>query len=66
MCHDTGRISDGAKIKIDLKKGYAEVDNQKLAIESVPPFMQNIIDAGGLVNYAKELEGGSRMYKSRR
>ena len=66
VCHDTGRISDGAKIKIDLKKGYAEVDNQKLAIESVPPFMQNIIDAGGLVNYAKSLKEVPVCTKSRR
>jgi 3-isopropylmalate/(R)-2-methylmalate dehydratase small subunit len=66
VCHDTDKISDGAKVTLDLKKGYAVVDGKKLAIEPVPPFMQGIIDAGGLVNYAKNLKEVPVCTKSRR
>jgi 3-isopropylmalate/(R)-2-methylmalate dehydratase small subunit len=66
VCRETDKISDGSKIKIDLKKGYAEVDNKKFAIEPVPPFMQGIIDAGGLVDYAKSLKEVPVCTKSRR
>lgn len=66
VCHEADKIADGAKIKIDLKRGYAEVENQKLAIEPVPPFMQGIIDAGGLVNYAKSLKEVPVCTKSQR
>ncbi len=55
VCKETDKIADGAKITLDLKNGCVEVDGKKLAVEPVPPFMQGIIDAGGLVNYAKDL-----------
>ncbi|MEN6394924.1 MAG: 3-isopropylmalate dehydratase small subunit [Methanoregula sp.] len=66
VCKDTDKIPDGAKVTLDLKKGYAVVDGTKLAIEPVPPFMQGIIDAGGLVNYAKNLKEEPVCTKSRR
>mgnify|MGYP001361137103 FL=1 len=66
VCKDTDKIPDGAKVTLDLKKGYAVVDGKKLAIEPVPPFMQGIVDAGGLVNYAKNIKEVPVCTKSRR
>ncbi|HNX17831.1 MAG TPA: 3-isopropylmalate dehydratase small subunit [Methanoregula sp.] len=66
VCKDTDKIPDGANVTLNLKKGYVEVDGKKLAIEPVPGFMQGIIDAGGLVNYAKALKEVPVCTKSRR
>ena len=66
VCHETDRIADGAKITVNIKKGYVEADGKQFAIEPVPPFMQGIIDAGGLVNYAKALREVPVCTKSRR
>ena len=66
VCHDTDQIDDGAMITLDLKNGYVVADGKNFAIEPVPPFMQGIIDAGGLVNYAKVLKEVPVCTKSRR
>ncbi|WP_321508698.1 3-isopropylmalate dehydratase small subunit [uncultured Methanoregula sp.] len=55
VCPDADKIADGEKIILNLRDGYIEVDNKKFVIEPVPVFMQGIIDAGGLVEYAKNL-----------
>jgi 3-isopropylmalate/(R)-2-methylmalate dehydratase small subunit len=65
VCKDADKIQDEATVTLDLINGYAEVDGKKLAIEPVPPFMQGIIDAGGLVNYAKNLKEVPVCTKSR-
>ena len=56
VCKDADKIADGAKIKLNIKEGYLEADGKKFKIEPVPEFMQGIIDAGGLVEYAKNLK----------
>ena len=56
VCKDADRIADGAKITLNLKKGIIETDDQQYKTEPVPEFMQGIIDAGGLVEYAKNLK----------
>jgi 3-isopropylmalate/(R)-2-methylmalate dehydratase small subunit len=56
VCPDADKITDGQKITLNLKKGYVEAGSKKFAIEPVPTFMQGIVDAGGLVNYAKNLK----------
>lgn len=56
VCADADKIGDGEKITLNLKKGYVEAGKKKFAIEPVPAFMQGIVDAGGLVNYAKGLK----------
>ena len=66
VCHETDRIADGVKISVNIKKGYVEADGEQFAIEPVPPFMQGIIDAGGLVEYAKNLKEVPECTKSRR
>lgn len=55
LCRDADKITDGAKIMLDIKAGYIEADGERFEIEPVPEFMQGIIDAGGLVEYAKNL-----------
>ena len=55
VCRDADRIADGARITLDIKKGFIRADGMQYAIEPVPEFMQGIIDAGGLVEYAKKL-----------
>jgi 3-isopropylmalate/(R)-2-methylmalate dehydratase small subunit len=55
VCRDADRITDGAKITLNLNKGFIEAEGKHFEIEPVPEFMQGIIDAGGLVEYAKNL-----------
>ncbi|MFA5332107.1 MAG: 3-isopropylmalate dehydratase small subunit [Methanoregula sp.] len=66
VCPGTDKIRDGAEITLDLENGYVLADGKKLAVEPVPVFMQGIIDAGGLVNYAKNLKEVPSCTKSRR
>jgi 3-isopropylmalate/(R)-2-methylmalate dehydratase small subunit len=56
VCPDAGRIADGAKVTLNIKEGFLEAEGKKYPIEPVPVFMQGIIDAGGLVEYAKKLK----------
>jgi 3-isopropylmalate/(R)-2-methylmalate dehydratase small subunit len=55
VCRDADKIADGARITLDLKRGFIRADGMQYTIEPVPEFMQGIIDAGGLVEYAKKL-----------
>ena len=66
VCHKTDQIADGAKITLNIKKGFIEADGKKFRIEPVPVFMQGIIDVGGLVEYARSLEEVPLCTKSRR
>jgi len=56
VCPDADQIPEGEKISLNIRDGYIEAGGKKLAIEPVPVFMQGIIDAGGLVEYAKNLK----------
>jgi len=56
VCPEADKIADGAKIALNLTKGSLEADGKRFKIEPVPEFMQGIIDAGGLVEYAKNLK----------
>jgi 3-isopropylmalate/(R)-2-methylmalate dehydratase small subunit len=55
VCPDADKIADGAKITLNIREGYLEAEGMKYPIEPVPVFMQGIIDAGGLVEYAKKI-----------
>jgi 3-isopropylmalate/(R)-2-methylmalate dehydratase small subunit len=57
VCKDADKIADGTNITLNLKKGIIEAEGKQYKIEPVPEFMQGIIDAGGLVEYAKNLNG---------
>jgi 3-isopropylmalate/(R)-2-methylmalate dehydratase small subunit len=56
VCRDADRISDGAKVTLNVNEGFIETEGKHYKIEPVPEFMQGIIDAGGLVEYAKKLK----------
>jgi 3-isopropylmalate/(R)-2-methylmalate dehydratase small subunit len=52
---DTTEIEDGDIVRVDLEKGniYNKTKNKEIPITPFPPFIKNIIDAGGLVQYIK-------------
>ena len=55
ICPDADSISETDTIVPHITEGYIEVSGKKLPIEPVPAFLQQIIDAGGLVSYANQL-----------
>lgn len=59
ICPDAGRIDDGNKISIDLDAGTVfdhETDDEYDA-EPLPPFLQELVDEGGLKPYTKQKLG---------
>jgi len=50
------KIDDGDQLEIDAQAGVIKNVTKGLTIETqpVPPFMQNILNKGGLVNYVKD------------
>ena len=55
VCADADKIADGSTISVDLAKGIIRTPDASYRAEPVPFFLQAIIDAGGLVSYAKNL-----------
>ena len=49
------KISEGDKITVDFESGKIEnlTKNEKYTAQPIPPFMQNLINSGGLMNYVK-------------
>ncbi len=54
LCPHAGEITEQDQIVARLADGYIEVSGKRFDIEPVPEFLQRIIDAGGLVEYAKK------------
>jgi 3-isopropylmalate/(R)-2-methylmalate dehydratase small subunit len=57
ICPRAGEITEDDQIISHLSDGYIAVSGKRLDIEPVPEFLQRIIDAGGLVEYAKQIKG---------
>ena len=55
ICTETGAIPDRGKIEILLDEGVIVYGGERYPIEPVPPFLQKIAAAGGLVEYAKNI-----------
>ncbi len=55
ICPKADSITEDEKITLHLDEGYLTAGERTLAVEPVPVFMRKIIDAGGLVEYAKIL-----------
>lgn len=55
ICPKASEISETDKVVPHLDEGYLEVSGKRLPTEPVPEFLRRIIDAGGLVNYAKTI-----------
>lgn len=66
VCHDTSAIRDGSSIVVMEREGKVIVEGREHAIEPVPEFMYNIVEAAGLVGYAKSLKEAPVCTKSRR
>ncbi len=53
---DIDKIKDTDQIEVDTAKGEIRniTTSETIVCSAVPPFMQEILDAGGLVEYAKK------------
>lgn len=56
VCPETDAIRDGDTVSVDLAGGFIEANGQRLPVEPVPGFLKEIVEAGGLVAYAKNLD----------
>jgi 3-isopropylmalate/(R)-2-methylmalate dehydratase small subunit len=56
VCGDVDEIEDGSEIEVDTARGVAHSGGREYVLEPVPPFLQAIVKAGGLVEYAKHLK----------
>ncbi len=56
---DTGKISDGDFLTVDVKTGciYNKTKNEEIPIKPLPDFMLKILKDGGLVNHFKKHKG---------
>ncbi len=52
---EVDQIAEGSQIKIDSENGeIANLDtNKSFEFTPIPPFMQELVSSGGLINYAK-------------
>ena len=66
VCPDTDQMKDGQKIAVREREGKIMVDGREYSVEPVPEFMYRIVEAAGLVGYAKELKEAPVCTKSRR
>ena len=55
ICPRAAEIGEEDQIVSHLADGYIEVSGKRFDIEPVPEFLQRIIDAGGLVEYARQI-----------
>ncbi|OQX81002.1 MAG: 3-isopropylmalate dehydratase small subunit [Candidatus Omnitrophica bacterium 4484_70.1] len=55
VCKDVDRIEEGEWLEVDLSQGEIKNVNKKetYPCEKFPPFMQEIINSGGLINWMK-------------
>jgi 3-isopropylmalate/(R)-2-methylmalate dehydratase small subunit len=53
-----GDVEDGQMIEVDLASGMIKLKEKQTKAKPIPPFMEELINAGGLINYLrKKLEG---------
>jgi len=55
VCAAAGEIRDGQTAELDLERGILTVDGKRYELEPVPAFLREIVDSGGLVEYARGL-----------
>jgi len=55
VCAAAGEIRDGKTAELDPEGGMLTVDGKRYELEPVPAFLREIVDAGGLVEYARGL-----------
>jgi 3-isopropylmalate/(R)-2-methylmalate dehydratase small subunit len=54
---EADRIEEGDRVEIDMEKGVIRnlTKGEEYRFTPIPPFMQQLIDAGGLIKYAQKL-----------
>jgi 3-isopropylmalate/(R)-2-methylmalate dehydratase small subunit len=57
VCHDAGSIPDGEECGVDLVRMEITCSGRSYPLEPVPGFLLRIVEAGGLIAYARNLEG---------
>jgi len=50
---ESDNLTEGTIIKIVPSEGKIEHENKEYNFTPIPPFMQELIESGGLINYAK-------------
>jgi 3-isopropylmalate/(R)-2-methylmalate dehydratase small subunit len=55
VCPGAREIKDGQTGELDLERGILTVEGNRYELEPVPAFLREIVDAGGLVEYARGL-----------
>ena len=55
-CKDNDKIAEGDKLEVSLDNGSIKnlSKNEEYKFEAMPEFMQELVKAGGLINYAKK------------
>ena len=55
-CKDTDKITGGDELEVSLGNGSIKnlSKNEEYKFEAMPEFMQELVKAGGLINYAKK------------
>ncbi len=53
VCEHTDKIPDGSEVSVNLPEAFIEADKKRYPLEPIPEFMMKIVEAGGLVEYAK-------------
>jgi 3-isopropylmalate/(R)-2-methylmalate dehydratase small subunit len=66
VCQDTDTMKDGSPIIVKEREGKVIVEGKEYPLEPVPEFMYNIVEAAGLVGYARQLKEVPVCTKSRR
>ncbi len=56
VCPETDAIQDGEAISVDIGAGCIDLKGRRLPVEPVPDFTKRIVEAGGLVAYARNLD----------
>lgn len=54
------RISDGETITVDFAGGKIITEKEEFTFPSLPPFIMDIIECGGLINYTNKVIKGER------
>jgi len=56
ICPEADKITEDDELTVNLEEGWLETAKARYEIEPLPPFLRKIIQAGGLVEYAKTIE----------
>jgi len=56
ICPEADKITEDDELTVNFKEGWLETEKARYETEPLPPFLSKIIQAGGLVEYAKTIE----------